>query len=143
MRYLLGTILELPWIVNSIGPLPDKIEFQKLLSKCVNHLQAVEIVEDILVSEAHCGTKKEAFPRKYLEMLIECLQKTYEFAKAFNNNLERRTTLYKLGFMKQMPNLLMQETASAQAYIQYLFYIRKSSHQEFNDFSNIDARLVR
>lgn len=45
------------------------------------------------------------------------LKESYEFARVFNLNHEARITLYHQGYMKQMPNLLMQESVAAQNYI--------------------------
>ncbi|KAJ3412218.1 guanine nucleotide exchange protein for ADP-robosylation factor [Chytridiales sp. JEL 0842] len=54
----------------------------------------------------------KSMSQQHLFILVDCLERSFRFAKAFNSDMELRVALYKMGFMKQLPNLLKQETGS-------------------------------
>ena len=47
-----------------------------------------------------------------MTLLLDCLSESHTFSRTFNGAHELRTALWKAGFMKQLPNLLRQETSS-------------------------------
>ncbi|XP_022248093.1 brefeldin A-inhibited guanine nucleotide-exchange protein 1-like isoform X1 [Limulus polyphemus] len=54
--------------------------------------------------------------------MVECLQESHRFAKAFNTNHEQRNLLWKAGFRGNVkPNLLTQETQSMACSLRILF----------------------
>jgi brefeldin A-inhibited guanine nucleotide-exchange protein len=59
-------------------------------------------------------------PNNQLIRLVDCFKSSYQLAHAFNECMELRTALFKLGYMKQLPNLLKQETLSVNAYLVFL-----------------------
>ncbi|KAI8617834.1 hypothetical protein BC830DRAFT_1239777 [Chytriomyces sp. MP71] len=111
---------------------PDKSEFQGIILKCVLHLLVVQTLHEILTtsvskSAASMATSGDderiyrAMSVKHLLVLAGCFERSYRFAEAFNKDTELRLALFKMGFMKQLPNLLKQEVASISAYISILF----------------------
>ncbi len=59
----------------------------------------------------------EHFTTEHLLVVLGCLHRSYCFARRFNEEDELRTALYKMGFMKQLPNLLKQETIAVSCYL--------------------------
>uniref|UniRef100_A0A8C0B6F9 ADP ribosylation factor guanine nucleotide exchange factor 2 n=1 Tax=Buteo japonicus TaxID=224669 RepID=A0A8C0B6F9_9AVES len=58
----------------------------------------------------------------HLFKLLDCLQESHSFSKAFNSNYEQRTVLWRAGFKgKSKPNLLKQETSSLACCLRILF----------------------
>ena len=79
----------------------------------------IQTLQDLLSS----GQNDEIFkiiPNKDLFRLIDCFQSSYDLARTFNESMELRQALFKMGYMKQLPNLLKQETLSANAYLTLL-----------------------
>ena len=91
-----------------------------MISKCVLHLLVIQTLDDILKTGPNDIVYKTISTENYLELVL-CLEKSYRFAKAFNAYQPLRTALYRMGYMKQVPNLLKQETLSVSALIRYLF----------------------
>lgn len=56
-------------------------------------------------------------PVSELLRILVLLRKSFIFAHRFNLDKELRTNLWRLGFMKQLPNLVKQETLSAHIYV--------------------------
>ncbi|KAE8227989.1 hypothetical protein CF326_g7094 [Tilletia indica] len=59
-------------------------------------------------------------PPKQLLRLTHVLEASYAFSRAFNADKELRLALWKVGFMKQLPNLLKQESSSAATLVRVL-----------------------
>lgn len=106
-----------------------KKEFQQIIIKCVLHLLIIQTLADILAVQQP-GSIMHSIRSRHLMVLMECLEKSYKFAKNFNLDMELRVALYKIGFMKQLPNLLKQETTSVHAYIEHMFAINTDFHGE-------------
>ncbi|KAJ3387493.1 guanine nucleotide exchange protein for ADP-robosylation factor [Entophlyctis sp. JEL0112] len=109
-------------------PRPEKSDFQGIILKCVLHLLAVQTLHEILTVSSDGNTSSKdpdgvyhALSAKNLLVLLGCFERSYRFAEAFNKNTELRLTLFRMGFMKQLPNLLKQEVASVTAYLSVLF----------------------
>ncbi|KAJ1554755.1 guanine nucleotide exchange protein for ADP-robosylation factor, partial [Nowakowskiella sp. JEL0078] len=80
---------------------------------------------------------------KHLFELLDCLEQSYRFAQKFNANLELRMQLYKMGFMKQLPNLLRQETSSVSTYILVLVKMHGDQSLERRQGKpEVDKRLI-
>jgi brefeldin A-inhibited guanine nucleotide-exchange protein len=109
----------------------------------------IQTVNDLLSKDnVYC-----AYPSLHLMKLMGCLEHSFHFAKKFNldtelrmalwqfgkemNNLADQMTHYKLslpiGFMKQLPNLLKQETSSGGCYVSVLMRM-------YSNLENIDDR---
>ncbi|KAJ3118784.1 guanine nucleotide exchange protein for ADP-robosylation factor [Phlyctochytrium bullatum] len=106
-------------------PRPQKKDFQGIIAKCVLHLLVIQTLQEILATETNANTAASisvysALSSRHLLILVDCLERSYRFAAAFNADLDLRMALYKMGFMKQLPNLLKQETTSVSTYVQIL-----------------------
>jgi brefeldin A-inhibited guanine nucleotide-exchange protein len=109
-----------PFISVPAKSLPDKKEFQSKISVCAAHLLVIQTLIDLLST----GSNYSFFfsiPQEHVLPILECFGKSYQLASAFNANLELRQTLLKNGYMKQLPNLLKQETLSVNAFVSFLF----------------------
>ncbi|KAH6598916.1 hypothetical protein BASA50_003422 [Batrachochytrium salamandrivorans] len=110
---------DLEFLKTSFGPPPDKADFQRLLGKCVLHLSIIQTLNDTMMTGPNDAVYKSLSP-DHLFRLIDCFEKSFRFARAFNQYTSLRTALFRLGYMKQMPNLLKQETLSVSAYLRYM-----------------------
>ncbi|KAF8761011.1 hypothetical protein RHS01_00929 [Rhizoctonia solani] len=64
--------------------------------------------------------------------LLSVLDHSYQFARSFNADKELRTGLWKVGFMKHLPNLLKQESSSAACLINVslrMYYDKRPEYQ--------------
>jgi len=71
-------------------------------------------------------------PPEHLLRLMGVLDHSYQFARMFNDDKELRTGLWKVGFMKHLPNLLKQESSSASTLVHILlrmYYDPRPEHQ--------------
>ncbi|KAI8145649.1 hypothetical protein BJV82DRAFT_534870 [Fennellomyces sp. T-0311] len=90
--------------------------FQQVIVKCVLQLMLIQTVNELLGKDTvYC-----AFPAGHLMELMECLGRSFHFAKHFNEDSDLRMALWRFGFMKQLPNLLKQETSSGGCYVSVL-----------------------
>ncbi|KAG0187847.1 guanine nucleotide exchange protein for ADP-robosylation factor [Apophysomyces sp. BC1034] len=90
--------------------------FQQVIVKCVLQLMLIQTINELLSKDTvYC-----AFPATHLMGLMECLEKSFHFAKRFNMDNDLRMALWRFGFMKQLPNLLKQETSSGGCYVSVL-----------------------
>lgn len=98
-------------------PASRKREFNALIVKCVLQLLMIEAVAELLTKN---GAVYAAIPTPEVLQLLSLLRGSWTFASRFNADRDLRVALWRMGFMKQMPNLLRQEVASAQAYLRVL-----------------------
>jgi len=64
--------------------------------------------------------------------MMGVLDQSYQFARSFNEDKELRTGLWKVGFMKHLPNLLKQESSSAATLVHILlrmYHDMRPEHQ--------------
>jgi brefeldin A-inhibited guanine nucleotide-exchange protein len=113
-------------------------EFKQIIAKCVLQLLMIETVSELLSSD----DVYEAMPSEQLLVLTQVLRKSYQFARKFNNNRELRMNLLRIGsynfnvflnsigFMKQLPNLLKQESSAAATYISILLRMYNDPREE-------------
>jgi brefeldin A-inhibited guanine nucleotide-exchange protein len=110
----------------SFSAKPSKKDFPKIVMKCVLHLNAIQTLHRMLSSP-----KKDvifgSIERRHIFTLGDLLYKSYSFAKMFNEDMGLRNALMKMGFMKTLPNLVKQETASATAYLHLLVEVFQSA----------------
>lgn len=69
-------------------------------------------------------------PSSELLRLMGLLKKSYQFAKKFNGDKDLRMQLWRQGFMKQPPNLLKQESGSANTYVSILLRMYHDEGEE-------------
>lgn len=108
---------------------PQKKDFQQIIVKCVLHLLVIQTLHEVLAA-GNSEQVYKALSSSHLFMLIDCLEKSYRFAQKFNADTELRTALQRMGFMKQSPNLLKQETSSVTSYIAILIKMYSDSTED-------------
>ncbi|KFP69246.1 Brefeldin A-inhibited guanine nucleotide-exchange protein 2, partial [Acanthisitta chloris] len=126
----------------------DQKLFAGLLIKCVVQLELIQTIDNIvfypatskkedaehmaaaqrdaLDADIHIDTEDQGMYKymssPHLFKLLDCLQESHSFSKAFNSNYEQRTVLWRAGFKgKSKPNLLKQETSSLACCLRILF----------------------
>ncbi|KAL5527125.1 hypothetical protein ACEPAG_5916 [Sanghuangporus baumii] len=90
--------------------------FKQIIVKCVLQLLLIETTNELLLNNEVYDT----IPPEHLLRLMGVLDHSYQFARMFNEDKELRTALWKVGFMKHLPNLLKQETSSADTLVTVL-----------------------
>ncbi|KAF9009101.1 hypothetical protein BDQ17DRAFT_1349527 [Cyathus striatus] len=102
--------------------------FKQIIVKCVLQLLLIETTNDLLRNNDVYGT----IPPDQLLRLMGVLDHSYQFARMFNEDKDLRTGLWKVGFMKHLPNLLKQESSSASTLVHVLlqmYYDNRPEHQ--------------
>ncbi|KAG1754001.1 Sec7-domain-containing protein [Suillus paluster] len=103
--------------------------FKQIIVKCVLQLLLIETTNDLLRNDAVYTT----IPPEQLLRLMGVLDHSYQFARMFNDDKELRTGLWKVGFMKHLPNLLKQESSSAATLVHVLlrmYFDERPEHQD-------------
>ncbi|KAJ9127856.1 hypothetical protein QFC24_000140 [Naganishia onofrii] len=90
--------------------------FKQIIVKCVLQLLLIETTHELLQNEEVYNT----IPAKHLLRFMSVLDDSYQFARKFNADKDLRMALWKVGFMKQLPNLLKQESSSASTLVNVL-----------------------
>ncbi|KAJ3296250.1 guanine nucleotide exchange protein for ADP-robosylation factor [Rhizoclosmatium sp. JEL0117] len=122
-------------------PKPLKKDFPGIITKCVLHLLVIQTLQEVLSSGSDSVYK--SLSSKHVFVLIDCLERSYQFAKAFNEDMELRMALYRMGFMKTLPNLLKQETSSVSTYISILIKMYSDPSEERKGTrADIEKRLI-
>ncbi|WWC88824.1 uncharacterized protein L201_003737 [Kwoniella dendrophila CBS 6074] len=90
--------------------------FKQIIVKCVLQLLLIETTHELLQNDEVYNT----IPAEHLLRFMGVLDDSWKFARKFNANKDLRMKLWKVGFMKQLPNLLKQESSSAATLINVL-----------------------
>jgi len=91
-------------------------------------LLLIETTNDLLRNNQVYNT----IPPEHLLRLMSVLDHSYQFAREFNEDKDLRTGLWKVGFMKHLPNLLKQESSSAATLVHVLlrmYYDNRPEHE--------------
>jgi len=112
------------------------IDFRVVRAKCVVQLLLVTTVQDTVV----CFYR--ALSTSQLLALADALEGSYQFAHDFNANVELRYSLWRAGFMTQVPNLLKQETSGLAAYFRVLLWLYIDEARGSGAKSAVEARLL-
>ncbi|ORX95160.1 hypothetical protein K493DRAFT_407713 [Basidiobolus meristosporus CBS 931.73] len=104
-----------------------KQEFRRITAKCVLRLLLVQTVEDLFSSN---DVVYRSIDSHHLFIIIDCLERSFSFAKRFNSDMELRKAIYEADLMPQLPNLFRQETQSAHTCILLLFKMYSDSAQD-------------
>ncbi|XP_050837938.1 brefeldin A-inhibited guanine nucleotide-exchange protein 2 isoform X2 [Serinus canaria] len=150
------------------GPYTNQKLFAGLLIKCVVQLELIQTIDNIVFYPAtskkedaehmaaaqqdtldaviHIDTEDQGMYKymssHHLFKLLDCLQESHSFSKAFNSNYEQRTVLWRAGFKgKSKPNLLKQETSSLACCLRILFrmYVDESRREAWD---TVQQRLL-
>ncbi|KAK5101942.1 guanine nucleotide exchange protein for ADP-robosylation factor [Lithohypha guttulata] len=100
--------------------------FNKIITNCVLQLLMIETVAELFSNDSVYAQ----IPSKELLRLMSLLKKSYQFAKKFNGDKELRMALWRQGFMRQPPNLLKQESGSANTYVGILMRMYHDEGEE-------------
>ncbi|KAJ3265244.1 guanine nucleotide exchange protein for ADP-robosylation factor [Chytriomyces hyalinus] len=120
---------------------PLKKDFPGIITKCVLHLLVIQTLQDVLSSGSESVYR--SLPSRHIFAMLDCLERSYQFAKAFNEEMELRMALYRMGFMKTLPNLLKQETSSVSTYITILIKMYSDPSEERKlTRGDIEQRLI-
>lgn len=101
-----------------------KIDFRVVRAKCVVQLLLIEVVQEVVVSFYNKLQTEDILS------MSECLEMSYRFANKFNADIELRYSLWRTGFMNQVPNLLKQETNGLMAYLRIMFWLYLDEKRE-------------
>lgn len=156
------------WRGKSNERLADQKLFAGLLIKCVVQLELIQTIDNIVffpttskkedaehLAAAQRDTLDEDPHPEYGEQgmyrfmstphlfkLLDCLQESHSFAKAFNSDNEQRTALWRAGFKgKSKPNLLKQETSSLACCLRILFRMYTDERRK-DSWEDIEQRLL-
>lgn len=102
--------------------------------------------QDTLDTDIHIETEDQGMYKymssQHLFKLLDCLQESHSFSKAFNSNYEQRTVLWRAGFKgKSKPNLLKQETSSLACCLRILFRMYVDENRR-DSWEEIQQRLL-
>jgi brefeldin A-inhibited guanine nucleotide-exchange protein len=113
--------------------------FQSIIVSCVLQLILIKtVLEATSVSAVYSCLQSQ-----HLLAIIEALEKSYLFARDFNSNLDLRTKLWRMGFTRQLPNLLRQETNSVTCLLHILFQMYgDTSLDRISSLSQIETKLI-
>ncbi|OXB61024.1 hypothetical protein ASZ78_015021 [Callipepla squamata] len=150
------------------GPYTNQKLFAGLLIKCVVQLELIQTIDNIvfypatskkedaehmaaaqrdaLDTDIHIDTEDQGMYKHmsshHLFKLLDCLQESHSFSKAFNSNYEQRTVLWRAGFKgKSKPNLLKQETSSLACCLRILFRMYVDENRR-DSWDAIQQRLL-
>lgn len=156
------------WKGKSSERLADQKLFAGLLIKCVVQLELIQTIDNIvffpatskkedaehlaaaqrdaLEEEIHIESEDQGMYKfmstPHLFKLLDSLQESHSFAKAFNSNNEQRTALWRAGFKgKSKPNLLKQETSSLACCLRILFRMYTDPQRQ-DSWNVIEQRLL-
>ena len=100
--------------------------FNRIITNCVLQLLMIETVNELFSNDSVYAQ----IPSVELLRLMGLLKKSYQFAKKFNGDKDLRMQLWRQGFMKQPPNLLKQESGSANTYVSILLRMYHDEGEE-------------
>ncbi|EXJ82494.1 hypothetical protein A1O3_06307 [Capronia epimyces CBS 606.96] len=100
--------------------------FNKIITNCVLQLLMIETVAELFSNDSVYAQ----IPSAELLRLMALLKKSYQFAKKFNGDKDLRMALWRQGFMRQPPNLLKQESGSANTYVSILLRMYHDEGEE-------------
>ena len=100
--------------------------FNKIITNCVLQLLMIETVAELFSNDS----VYTQIPSPELLRLMSLLKKSYQFAKKFNGDKDLRMALWRQGFMRQPPNLLKQESGSANTYVSILLRMYHDEGEE-------------
>lgn len=105
-----------PQLLHNITYGEQRRIFKQIIVKCVLQLLLIETTHELLQNDDVYNT----IPAEHLLRFMGVLDDSWRFARKFNVNKDLRMRLWKVGFMKQLPNLLKQESSAAATLINAL-----------------------
>jgi brefeldin A-inhibited guanine nucleotide-exchange protein len=122
-------------------------DFQSIIIKCVLQLLLIQNLNELLNTTTITTLSQQGIygtmPTQHLMTLVESIKESYEFGQRFNRDLCLRHFLWDSGFMKQLPNLLKQETMAFMCYFSLLKRIYHDQHVDrISLHLSIEKRLI-
>ncbi|KXS18026.1 hypothetical protein M427DRAFT_121684 [Gonapodya prolifera JEL478] len=126
--------------VSPPSPKDRKKDFQQTVMKCVLQLLLIQTLHETINQNENIYRSLKS---KHMFVLLDCLDRSYLFARKFNNDTDLRMALYRGGFMQQLPNLLKQETTSVTSYISALIRMYSDGSDERRSVAHeVEQRLI-
>lgn len=97
-----------------------------IVVKCVLHLLMIELLSELFENEEFA----RGIPQEQAIRITVLLEKSYEFARDFNEDYQLRTRLVEARVVDKIPNLLKQETSAAAVLINILFKLYLNDEQK-------------
>ncbi|KAG5438323.1 hypothetical protein PCANB_002811 [Pneumocystis canis] len=116
----------------------QKKQSKNLILKCIVQLLLIDSLGEILKNDKVYSK----IPLKELLRIINILENSWNFARQFNSDKQLRINLWKNGFMRNLPNLLRQETNSLSICCINLFKIYFNPFNKSVDKEFISEKLV-
>ncbi|KAI3614719.1 hypothetical protein CBS9595_003990 [Malassezia furfur] len=120
-----------------MGQTERRHAFKQIIVKCVLQLLLIETTNALLQEPAVYA----AIPADQLLRLTQALEDSYRFSRRFNADRALRTALWKVGFMKQLPNLLKQESTSASTLV-HVYLQMQTDAGRLDAHQQVSARFV-
>jgi brefeldin A-inhibited guanine nucleotide-exchange protein len=101
------------------------MRFKATIVKSILQLLMIDTIEELIKND-------ETFKRMPTDEMLRIsmhLRSSYLFARKFNGDRELRLNLWREGFMKQMPNLLKQESTAALTYVTLMMRLYKDDEK--------------
>lgn len=122
----------------NLQPITDlsDLDFEHTIIKCGTHLELMEAVKNVCL--ARIGDAEvtsciiNVVPDSYRSRWLQCIYDSYAIARGFNSNYDLRMAIWKKRLVKQLPNLVKQETTSCATFIGLLFVIYRFEGDEGN-----------
>lgn len=107
-----------------------------IVVKCVLHLLMIELLSELFENEEFA----RSIPYTQSIEITDLLEKSYEFARDFNEDYQLRTRLVEARVVDKIPNLLKQETSAAAVLINVLFKLYLNDEEKK---AELGERLTR
>eukprot|EP00179_Madagascaria_erythrocladioides_P004385 CAMPEP_0198322282 /NCGR_PEP_ID=MMETSP1450-20131203/10795_1 /TAXON_ID=753684 ORGANISM="Madagascaria erythrocladiodes, Strain CCMP3234" /NCGR_SAMPLE_ID=MMETSP1450 /ASSEMBLY_ACC=CAM_ASM_001115 /LENGTH=729 /DNA_ID=CAMNT_0044025891 /DNA_START=1 /DNA_END=2187 /DNA_ORIENTATION=+ len=111
------------------------IDFKVVRTKCVMQLLLIQTIQGIVErSYIRLSTSQ-------IVALSDALERSFAFAHKFNLDLDLRFSLWKAGFMNQVPNLFKQETTGMVAFLRLLFVLYLDDFKDSESRTKVSGKL--
>lgn len=120
-----------------MGQTERRHAFKQIIVKCVLQLLLIETTNALLQEPAVYA----AIPADQLLRLTQALEDSYRFSRRFNADRALRTALWNVGFMKQLPNLLKQESTSASTLV-HVYLQMQTDAGRLDTHQQVSARFL-
>jgi brefeldin A-inhibited guanine nucleotide-exchange protein len=117
-------------VSSNNGQLPFSKEV--VVIQCVVQLLLIDMLQDTVAQHY------EHIPPPGIMELLDALQRSFEFAQEFNQKIELRQALKRLGFMREMrqlPGLLKQEREALSCSLKILFQVQNDARMLESEFA--------
>lgn len=117
---------------NASGEAQLPFRRDDVVIQCIVQLLLIDMLQETITQHY------EHIPPTGVMTLLDALQSSFEFAQDFNQRIELRQTLKRMGFireMKQLPGLLKQEREALSCSLKVLFQVQGDARMLEGDFA--------